>query len=319
MGASATAVRATAKHRTRAPRLTEACHDHLDAEDVRLLEQLLSQKHDFIDHPRLDEEAAEAELFAEGWDQAILMTGASTPTVPARFEKLTVEDEQTAFLRYNLARRRLAELLARHEGSKPVSLNVGRSLVHWHRRILAIRAFIVNANFPLVLAMAKHSRFAMADMNEMISEGNMALLRSVNKYDLTKGFRFSSYACRSILKAFSRVALRVGRYRHRFPTEYDESLERSDHQERRRQEQQEHLLDILQTVMDKNSAHLSDVERLVISERFAVQPDHPDSAEPKTLGEVGEMVGLTKERVRQIQNRALEKLRIAMANRFAAA
>ena len=36
-------------------------------------------------------------------------------------------------------------------------------------------------------------------------------------------------------------------------------------------------------------------------------------------GEVGQMVGLTKERVRQIQNRALEKLRIAMANRFAAA
>jgi DNA-directed RNA polymerase sigma subunit (sigma70/sigma32) len=58
---------------------------------------------------------------------------------------------------------------------------------------------------------------------------------------------------------------------------------------------------------------------MVIMERFALKRDGQDEVDPKTLGEVGEMVGLTKERVRQIQNRALEKLRIAMANRFAAA
>ena len=57
MGASATAVRRTAKHGASVPRLTGACRHQLDPKDVGLLEQLFNQKQDFIDHPRLEEEA----------------------------------------------------------------------------------------------------------------------------------------------------------------------------------------------------------------------------------------------------------------------
>ena len=69
----------------------------------------------------------------------------------------------------------------------------------------------------------------------MVSEGNMALLRSVEKFDCARGFKFSTYSCRAILKAFSRVAMRVSRYCGQFPTEFDPAMERSDHIDHLRQ------------------------------------------------------------------------------------
>jgi len=288
--------------------------------NVELLEQLLSQKHEFVDHPRLHEDGIEDELFGKDFDDAADdPTRGPVPSAPPRYEKMTAAQEGAAFLRYNLARRWIVQLLASRGRSEAIPISLAEELVRWYRRVLVVRSEIVNANFPLVMAMAKHSRFTSLDVNEMVSEGNMALLRSIDKFDLSRGFRFSSYACRSILKAFSRVALKTSRYYHRFGTEHSEVIEPSDDHGRRQDEDHQHMLGELQLVMDKNVAHLNDVERRVIVERFALHVPGDDEGEPKTLCEVGQMIGLTKERVRQIQNRALEKLRIAMANRFAAA
>ncbi len=298
-----------------------ACEQGLCQADAELLERVLSIKHEYIDDPRLHEANVEHALFEDDFDDGFVKAQSvgQCKTVPTRFVKMQPEQEQHAFLRYNYARKRVVELLAARKPGSTVGLALAREILRWYRRVLALRTGIVNSSFPLVLAMAKHSRFASMDMNEMISEGNMALLRSIDKFDLTKGYRFSSYACRSILKAYSRVAHRIGRYRSQFPTEYEESLERSDQVETAREAQHQDFLDELDAVLRSNAAHLNDVERRVIMERFAVHHDRRQTPEPKTLGEVGEMIGLTKERVRQIQNRALEKLRIAMSNRFAAA
>ncbi len=326
MGVTATAMPSKRRGKKRVRALSHSCRQGLARADLEILEGLLNQKHEFIDDPKLHENDVESALFPPDFDEKVEASGfaGEAAAVPSEFRKMTPEQEREVFLRYNFARMRVVELLASREASEPISLSLARKLVRWHRRVLAIRTEIVNANFPLVLAMAKHSRFASIDMNEMISEGNMALLRSINKFNLSKGYRFSSYACRAILKAYARVAHRISRYRSQFVTEYDSSLEPDNGPEVRHEERQEQFIEELQFVMNENRAHLNEVERLVICERFAVRspeevvPGDP-IPEPKTLGEVGDMVGLTKERVRQIQNRALEKLRIAMANRFAAA
>jgi RNA polymerase primary sigma factor len=294
----------------------------LSEEQCAALRQLLAQRRDFIHHPRLDEEGIEDKLFGPHFDERFVesQTPHKQMPTPGRFRKLTHQQETRTFLRYNCARRAIANLLASQQENVPLSRETAEKLLRWHRRVLAIRAEIVNANFPLVLAMARNTRFTMLDMNELISEGNMAMLRSINRFDLTKGYRFSSYACRSILKAFSRVAMRTSRHREHFQTEYEVPLDGNDFKESRQEEIRQNFLDELERILSMNAAHLNDIERRVIAERFALQPGiASDGGEPKTLGEVGEMVGLTKERVRQIQNRALEKLRIAMRNRIAAA
>jgi RNA polymerase primary sigma factor len=68
----------------------------------------------------------------------------------------------------------------------------------------------------------------------------------------------------------------------------------------------------LQRIIGENSAQLSDVEKTVIEARFAV--NRGEDAAAMTLEEVGRVIGVTKERVRQIQNKALEKLRATIEN-----
>ena len=66
----------------------------------------------------------------------------------------------------------------------------------------------------------------------------------------------------------------------------------------------------LQRIIGENRAQLSDVEKTVIQARFAI--NRGQDAPAMTLEEVGRVIGVTKERVRQIQNKALEKLRLTI-------
>jgi RNA polymerase primary sigma factor len=143
----------------------------------------------------------------------------------------------------------------------------------------------------------------------------MALLRSVEKFDASRGFKFSTYACRAIFKSFNRLASKTGRYRQRFPTEYDPQLERSDYDVKRHEMQRDASVEALRDVLLGDRASLTDVERTVVIERFAIS----GQGKRRTLAEVGRMVGLTNERVRQIQNHALGKIRAALVEEGVAA
>lgn len=81
--------------------------------------------------------------------------------------------------------------------------------------------------------------------------------------------------------------------------------------DRRRDEAELETIDELKAVLGRNTANLNEIERRVLMARFAIDQQTPEdpAAEPKTLEQVGEMIGVTKERVRQIQNKALGKLR----------
>ncbi len=97
-------------------------------------------------------------------------------------------------------------------------------------------------------------------------------------------------------------------------------MERSDYIEKRREGVEEDCVDELKDIMVRNVANLSEVEHTVIRERFALGP--PVDAEmpsPKTLEQVGHIIGVTKERVRQIQNNALKKIRGALEDHYLAA
>ena len=140
----------------------------------------------------------------------------------------------------------------------------------------------------------------------------MALLRAVAKFDCSRGYKFSTYACRAILKSFSRVATRASRHRGHFPTEFDPDLERGDFLEQRRAAQTDNCIGELRALLDGGDDSLSDVERTVIRARFALEKSDDATDRAKTLEQVGDLIGVTKERVRQIQNKALAKLRAAL-------
>ena len=283
-----------------------------DRQDERLFAQIPT-KMDFVNDPSFSSVETEDKLFGASAPEITVPWWTHFPEVPediptARGAKtrLSGREEVTMFLRYNYARCRLSGLIERN----CVRTSAGRrsEMVLWYKRAMDARAELVRANMALVLAMAKRTRIPNVEFSELVSEGNMALLRSVEKFDVSRGFKFSTYACRAILKSFNRMATKTGRYRKHFPTEFDPELERSDYDVRKHEMQSENVIDTLREILSKNRADLSEVERTVVLERFALA----SRGQRKTLSEVGKIVGLTNERVRQIQLSALRKLREAL-------
>jgi len=292
------------------------------------LRRVLSEPIEFVPHPSFMSPATARQLFGHDvgserairpWCNAATIDWSATG-LAADSSTLSGDEERMWFLKLNYARYRVSKLLA-HHADKRLTARAAGEVLFWHAQAETAKTQIVQANVPLVLAMAKRTRLGNIDYAELISEGNMALLRSADKFDCGRGFKFSTYACRAILKSFSRVAMKASRYRSQFPTEFDPSLEKSDHNERQREALEADCVDELKTILGRNLAGLNEVEVKVLKARFALDRTDDDNAEsaPKTLEQVGMLIGVTKERVRQIQNRALSKLRLALQDDFLAA
>jgi RNA polymerase primary sigma factor len=219
---------------------------------------------------------------------------------------LSGAQERILFLKFNYARFRMRESQDALGARRP-DLGTAREILRWHAIADGFRQQIAETNLALVLAMAKRVRIMDGEFSDLISEGNMALMRSVDKFDCGRGFKFSTYACRAILKAFSRHGMKSTRHRQRFPTDFDPAFEKSDFVETRRAEAVSDSAAEVRHIMEHNEAELTSVEQTVISHRFGIGA--PAETVPLTLEQVGQIIGVTKERVRQIQNKALAKLR----------
>ncbi len=301
--------------------MTSATETFQTPRETHTLEvKLGSEKLEFVNHPSFSDPRTERELFGQEASDIQVPQWTHFPEVPeeanikqAKRHTLRAGEVAQLFLKYNYARYRLTRLAEAQQ--KRFSKTRSRQMGLWYDRKQQLRADLVRANMALVLAMAKRTRIPNVEFSELISEGNMALLRSVEKFDVSRGFKFSTYACRAILKSFNRLATKTGRYRQHFPTEYDPEMDRSDYDVKKHEMQRADTVESLRDVLAANRANLTPVERTIVTERFALV----SREKGRTLAEVGKMVGLTNERVRQIQNLALQKIRAVLNNEFLAA
>lgn len=277
--------------------------------------EILAGNYAFMDSPVFKQKNIERELFTFDEEPKLPLTSWYQPTrEDLENQKLTTPqlmsaaEERLMFLRFNFAKKKLQQLdkKVRQHG---LTAELADQVIEWHRRFEHFREYLVRTNLALVLAMAKRVRLGDVDFAEVVSEGNMALLRAVDKFNIDRGFKFSTYACRAILKAFSRTAMKHNRHRTKFPVEFEPDLEKSDWADKRRDQVEEDCIDELKAIVDRNLADLSSVEETVIRRRF--NWDQVDDSS-LTLEDVGKIIGVTKERVRQIQNKALGKIRAVM-------
>jgi RNA polymerase sigma factor (sigma-70 family) len=280
------------------------------------VEALIEESYAFMDSPIFQRREIEAELFDFETEPQLPLVSWYQPTrdeavdetMSAAPQLMKGPEERLMFLRFNYCKLRLCKLqrLIKKNG---LTRKRADEFLFWHRRFEHFREYLVRTNLALVLAMAKRTRLGDVDFAEIVSEGNMALIRAVDKFNVDRGFKFSTYACRAILKAFSRTALKSSRHRTRFPVEFEPEMEKSDWTDRRRDAVEEDCIDELKAIVDRNLAELSEVEETVIRRRFNWKQEEES---PLTLEEVGQIIGVTKERVRQIQNKALAKIRTVM-------
>jgi RNA polymerase primary sigma factor/RNA polymerase sigma factor len=220
---------------------------------------------------------------------------------------LTREQEVWLFRKFNYLKYRASKLREQLDPERPSSRLMDQ-IERLYEEIVEIKNRIVRANLRLVVSIAKKRVSAGDSFFDLVSDGNMSLIRAVEKFDYARGNKFSTYASWAIMKNYARTIPDEHKRRDRFRVADMELLQTTADRREDESLQRIAVRDRLAQV-GKFLDQLDSREQTIIIRRYGLNPEQ----EPQTLKEVGSALGVTKERVRQIEAKALEKLREAAA------
>ena len=188
------------------------------------------------------------------------------------------------------------------------SARTPKELARWQRHYLDLRDLIVLGNRKLIYRAVRRRLATPNRIDDMIGDCHIVLIQAVAAYNPWMGIRFSTYAYTCLVRALSRLAQRLS-------TDWlsrSMSLEAfPDGEPRGRTQPESHSAGQFRIDEFLRGEHplLSPREKMILARRFSMGDDPAD----QTLEKVGKALGLSKERVRQVQASALGKLRKVLA------
>ncbi|MBI1918533.1 MAG: sigma-70 family RNA polymerase sigma factor [Planctomycetes bacterium] len=178
---------------------------------------------------------------------------------------------------------------------------------HWERTYFAHRDRIVMGNHKLIYRAVGRWMPPSQWSEDMTGDCQVVLIQAVAAYNPWLGIRFSTYAFTCLMRALSRLSQRhaTDRLARSLPLE---ALPDGEPRDALHDEQPAARLQRIDEFLEEDHQLLSSREKLVLMRRFSLD----DQAKAGTLEQVGRELGLSKERVRQVQASALSKLRKAL-------
>ncbi len=218
---------------------------------------------------------------------------------------LTREQESHLFRKMNYLKHRAMRLRDKLDPARPKS-RLMEQIEKLCDEIVATKNQIIRANLRLVVSIAKRHVGQAESFFELVSDGNMSLMRAAEKFDYARGNKFSTYATWAIMKNFARTIPDEHKQRDRFRTSTSEMFATTE-DERGNHIKMETAQMLREAEVQRILGRLDKREQDIIMRRYGLRRGQ----EPLTLKEVGAELGVTKERIRQIETRALSKLREA--------
>jgi RNA polymerase primary sigma factor len=182
---------------------------------------------------------------------------------------------------------------------------------------------IVEANLKFVFDIAKHYTGRGVSISDLISEGNMGLIKAINKFDETQDVKFISYAVWWIRQAMSECIKKknilnmveiddslsnVSIFERNVSDEEDEIISQSDRSfSNETEEVKKEISQAQKEIIGKLLNVLNKRERDIIEDYYGL-----NNHDELTLYEIGAKLNLSSERVRQIKGKSMRKLRSSM-------
>jgi len=277
------------------------------------VKHLLERKIDYIYNPQFDLPGADEIILNKSEENthqdntcnSNRLPGDLPPYLRTLYEipLMTPQQERDAFRKYNYLKYRADQLRKELDVNNPRSSKL-RQIERLLAQADAIKSQIIRANLRLVVSIAKkHVHNGPQSLAELISDGNVSLIRAVEKFDYSRGFKFSTYASWAIMKNFARSVPKE-RYRvDKITTVNEEEIDLLTHPNRTDSEGYAPME--LRESIDTVLAQLSARERQVLTGHFGLK----SSDKPQSLEQIGKQLGISKEQVRQIERKAVKKLR----------
>lgn len=282
---------------------------------------LFARKIEFIVSKEFGEQGAAGKIIAEPFgvtaqaelksDELLRPMGGSLTTYLQALKNLKPLDREREirlFRRYNYLKYAASTLRAEIKLSLASGTKLGR-IEKYLAEAEAVKKVIIEANLRLVVSIAGRHTAKGANLADLISEGNFSLMRAVEKFDYTRGFRFGTYASLAIAKDFAR---RIPAESARPDKSSAASLDNVSHNFRDTEAVGVAAIErTRKSLIQSIRNNLDQREQFIILNHFGLA-DTPVK-DKKTLEQIGLELNLTKERVRQIELLALQKLRQSLS------
>ena len=273
--------------------------------------KILEVKLELMPHVSFDDDAKHAEILGDPPESAESKLARKSrapkglpPYLASLYEVplLAKEEELHLFRKMNFLKCQANKLRMALDPTKARSADLDR-IESLQEEALAVKNQIIRSNLRLVVSIAKRHVGPTKEFFELVSDGNMSLIRAVEKFDFSRGNKFSTYASWAIMKNFARTIPEENHRRDRFVTGHEAMFEAAA-DTRGDEHEYESSVKRMEDAVRGMLGGLDERERRIIISRFGL-----GGAAEQTLEQLGRDLGITKERVRQIESRAQGKLK----------